>query len=164
MFHEITKDKPKFKQIYFQSLGLFLIPLVEIWGSYYSLATGNVEYAVKTISSLSFFFSNTLVAFWIIIAIRLEIPNPSTTMIATPQIQKLDSEPESDKLKEDRNKIFKVKVNFLGLLSVEQEIKDDEVNRERKLQIDIAKLQTDVHKLLSNNLSFYCSNRRLYCG
>ncbi len=75
-------------------------------------------------------------------------------MIATPQIQKLDSEPESDKLKEDRNKIFKVKVNFLGLLSVEQEIKDDEVNRERKLQIDIAKLQTDVQNYLAITLAF----------
>jgi hypothetical protein len=146
MFHEITKDNPKFKQLYFVSLGVFLIPLVEIWVAYYSLATGSVAYAVK--DSLTSFLTAFLVivAFWIIISLRLEILNPSTATTATSQTQKLDSGPESVEPKEERNKLYKTKISFLGLFSIEQEEKDDDNKafKERKLQIDIAKRQSDV--------------------
>jgi hypothetical protein len=91
MFHEITKDNPKFKQIYFQSLGLFLIPLIEIWGSYYSLASGNVDYAVKT--SLTSFLTAFLVivAFWIMISKRIEVINQSPAIKPTEQKQTSES-------------------------------------------------------------------------
>jgi hypothetical protein len=56
--------------------------------------------------------------------------------------------------------VSKIKISILGLFSIEHEEKDDEIDIERKLQIDLAKLQADIQlwgTFLFGSLAFFAA-------
>jgi len=61
----------------------------------------------------------------------------------------------SSELTENGSKVSKIKINIFGFLNFEQEIKDNEPNDERKLQIKLVKLQTDVQNQLAISLALF---------
>jgi hypothetical protein len=91
MFRELTEKDSKFKRKYFESLGLFLIPLLEAYGAYVFLAIGKPDFALKF--SLTAFLTAFLVilSFFLLISRKLDASNSlqaiQQPLPATPETQ-----------------------------------------------------------------------------
>jgi hypothetical protein len=103
MFLQITENNPEFRSNYFEALGSFILPLGCAFIAYVSLASGNLELAVRM--SLLGFLNALLITtdFYILISRKLKSETNKKSGKVEPDGKKQDNleETEQEKLRRE---------------------------------------------------------------